>query len=61
MFTNPKNPRLNYPQLKGKAAEIKNIIAPRTEIFGQWMEQGDEIHEQLHLALRMNSRMEELL
>eukprot|EP00959_Pyramimonas_sp_CCMP1952_P295495 6180316-Pyramimonas_sp.AAC.2 len=61
MFIDPKKPRAKYPELKGKAGEIKNLIAPLTDVFKFWMEEGDQVHEQIHLALRMNCRIEEIL
>ena len=61
MFTNPESPRSDFPQLKGKAAEIKLLIAPLRDIFLKWMEPDDVAHQWVQLGLKASARLEDVL
>ena len=58
MFWRAKTKSLS---LRGKAAEIRSLARPLLAIWAAKMTPGIELHRKLHLLLKLNWRLEELL
>jgi len=61
MFTSPDQPTLQYPRLKGKAAELRHLTGPLLDVWESKMTDGDPLHESVRLALQKSLRAEEIL
>ena len=61
MFSNTASPNAQFPRLKGKGAEVRNIGPALEHAFRQHMDPQSTQHKQIALGLRMSVRMEELL
>ena len=61
MFVNKKSPNKNFPYLKGKAAEIREIGPALLHVFSAFMDRGNAQHRRMHLALRLSCKMEEII
>lgn len=58
MFWRPKTKSLS---LRGKAAELRSLARPLLEVWAARMTPGIALHRKLHLLLKLNWKLEELL
>jgi len=50
-----------WPKLRGKAGEVKHLCHAMLAIWSKWMDESQEIHRQIHLMLKLNTIMEDIL
>ena len=50
-----------FPSLKGKAAEIRRLAGPLCAAFSRYMNSQDEGHRQIHVALQLVLKIENLM
>lgn len=50
-----------FPQLKGKAAEVRHLVAVMHTVFARYMDQTNRQHQQVNLCLELASRAENIL
>ena len=61
MFTNPDQPHLHYPALKGKAAELRHLAGPMLLVWQKYMDTTNLQHVQIQLVLEKSREMEQIL
>lgn len=61
MFVRKKGARLDYPKLRGKAAEIKYVGAALANLWQKKMDQTDDVHRKINLLMKCNLKMEEIM
>ncbi|OLP93413.1 hypothetical protein AK812_SmicGene24693 [Symbiodinium microadriaticum] len=47
--------------LRGKAAEIRSLARPLLTLWGRYMSEAVSVHKKIHVLLKLNCRLEELL
>lgn len=54
-------PMESFPKLKGRAAEVKNLLFPMVHVWTRYMDPANNAHKEILLALQMSVRIEEIL
>ena len=61
MFCNTATPDKSFPQLKGRAAEVKALGPALLHVWGELMDQSNVQHKQIRLGLKCSVRMDNII